>query len=57
MKLEDIKSLSRDEAIDTIIELLDQADSLQQALFDDPDVSYNIHNDIGNVIDELESLK
>ena len=57
MNLENIKSLSRGELIDHMVELLDEVDYLQQTLIDDQDVSYDLHNRLGNLIEDLEELK
>ncbi len=57
MNPENIKSLSRGELIDHMVELLDEVDYLQQTLIDDQDVSYDLHNRLGNLIEDLEELK
>lgn len=50
-------TLSRGEVIDMIIDLLDQADAMQQMLVDEPDTRYDLHTRLSNIIDDLEDLK
>jgi hypothetical protein len=50
-------TLSRGEVIDVIIDLLNQADAMQQMLIDEPDISYDLHSRLNNLMDDLEDLK
>ena len=47
------------EQIDKLIELLENADALQQSIVGNIDdlLSYNIHNQLVNIIDTIEELK
>lgn len=50
-------TLTRGEVIDVIIDLLNQADAMQQMLIDEPDTSYDLHTRLNNLMDDLEDLK
>lgn len=50
-------TLTRAEVLDVIIDLLNQADAMQQMLIDEPDVSYDLHTRLNNLMDDLEDLK